>query len=229
MFNKKYSLPSLSSEIIKRIESYNLTVRQTYGLYIENVQRQIRNLNNNQEQILPFSEISFIQQSNYDNGSFEYKLHHDYSQQKKNPSISPFSGLSGLTHQQFISNFNPGVHSWDLAYDVDLSSRMVPLIDIDAQDHTNSCYYLNSYVLDFLRHGTESLLISENELDWNETFQLLNSFNYMLKSIKTSIASIVENETKTSTWNVVSFFKPLEKKFSELSEKFSTKYDITFV
>jgi hypothetical protein len=56
-------------------------VKDVYGGYIENVTRYLRLKNNGQEETLPFSNISFTQQSSdYDDGSFEYHLHYHQSQ-----------------------------------------------------------------------------------------------------------------------------------------------------
>lgn len=184
----------------------------------------MRLLNDGQEYILPFSNISFIQSSDYDNGTFEYNLHHHYSQQVQNPSISPFVAPSGLTHEQFMSNYNPTIGSWDLAFDLDLSQRIVPMVDIDARDHTNSSYYLNSYALDYFRHGSERLLMTENELDRGETYHLLSDFLHSLTSIKTSLDTIIENEPKLTTNNDIVFFKPLGKKIHDIQLNFSSKY-----
>ncbi|CAF4439508.1 unnamed protein product, partial [Rotaria magnacalcarata] len=80
--------------------------------------------------------------------TFEYNLHHHQSQQINNPSISPFASLSGLTHERFMSNYNATMGSWDLAYNLDFSPKVVPYVDIDCRDHTNTAYHLNSYALD---------------------------------------------------------------------------------
>ncbi|CAF2850851.1 unnamed protein product [Rotaria sp. Silwood2] len=224
MFSSKFSLRSISPEIRQRIQSYNSLVKEIYGFYIENVLRKMRSFNDNQEYILPFSNISFNQSSDYDNGTFEYDLHHHYSQQSKNPSISPFAGPSGLTHEQFMSNYNPTIGSWDLAYNIDLSTRIVPFVDIDTRDHTNSAYYLNSYALDFCRHGSEKLLMSENELDRGEIYYLLSEFLLSLTSIKTSLETILENEIKQTNNNDVGFFKVLSKNLSNVQDQFSSKF-----
>lgn len=86
-----------------------------------------------------------------------------------------------------MSNYNPTVGSWDLAYDLDLSSKIVPFIDIDCRDHTNTAYHLNSYVLDFFRHGSEKLLIEENGISSGDTYGLLLDFRLILSSVATSL------------------------------------------
>jgi hypothetical protein len=204
-------------------------VKDVYGFYIENVSQQMRSFNDHQEYILPFSNVSFIQPSDYDNGTFEYQLHHHYSQQSYNPSISPFAGLSGLNHEQFMSNYNPSVGSWDLAYDLDLSTRIVPFIDIYARDHTNSNYYLNSYALDFFQHGSEKSLIVENQLGAGDTHELLHDFLLILSVIQTSLEIIISNEDKQTTDNDLNFFKPLCNKISSVKKTFSDKFYKRFI
>jgi hypothetical protein len=179
---------------------------------------------NNQEYSLPFSNVPFIQSSDYDNGTFEYNLHHHHSQQSQNPSISPFAGPSGLTHEKFMSNYNPTVGSWDLAYDLDLSPRIVPYVDIDARDHSNSSYCLNSYALDFFEHGSEASLITQNQIGSGDANSLLFDFLLMLSVIKTSLEVIIRNEDKQTTSNDIAYFKLLFKKISGVRDTFADKF-----
>ncbi|CAF0759137.1 unnamed protein product [Adineta steineri] len=183
MFNSKLFLPPISRDFRVRVELYNSIVKDVYGFYIENVTRRMRSFANGQEYVLPFSNISFTDQAVYDNGTFEYDLHHHRSQQTQNPSISPFAGPSGLTHEKYMLNYNSVVGSWDLAFNLDLSTRTVPFADLDCRDHTNSMYYLNSYALDFFNHGSEQLLEDENELQHGDIYNLLLDFNLVLSSI----------------------------------------------
>lgn len=184
-------------------------------------------MNNGQEFLLPFSQISFEQSSDYENGTFEYQLHHHHSQQSHNPSISPFAAPSGLTHQQFMCNYHSTTGSWDLACDLDLSPRLVPYVDIDACDQTNSSYYLNSYALDYFKHGSERLLISENQLDRGETYHSLSDFLFPLTSIRTSVDHIYTQlkQIKNPDQN---FFKPLGIKFLEIHSPFMSKFQKEF-
>jgi hypothetical protein len=224
-FNSKLFLPPISKQFQKRVEVYNAIVKDVYGCYIENVTRYLRSINNEQEEMLPFSSISFAQKSSdYDNGSFEYNLHHHQSQQTQNPSISPFAGLSGLTHESFMSNYNSIVGSWDLVYDLDLSPRIVPFIDIDCRDHTNTAYHLNSYALDFFKHGSEKLLISENELNPGDTYSLLLDFQLVLSSITTSLEVIVENERKQDQTKDLPIFEQLYQSLSSVQGVFSGNF-----
>jgi hypothetical protein len=109
----------MSADFIEKVQAYNAIVKDVYEFYIENVAQQMRLTNyQNQEQILSFSGISFIQSSN--------------------PSISPFASVSGLTHEQYMSNYNLSVSSWDLAYDLDLSSHIVPFVDMNVCDSSGT-------------------------------------------------------------------------------------------
>jgi hypothetical protein len=200
-------------------------VKDVYGGYIENVTRYLRSINDTQKEILPFSKISFTQQSSdYDDGSFEYHLHHHQSQQTQNPSISPFAGPSGLTHECFMSNYNPSIGSWDLVYDLDLSPRIVPYVDIDCRDQANTAYQLNSYALDFFKHGSEKLLIRENEISPGDTYGILLDFNLILSSITTSVEVIVKNEQKQIKTKDLAIFERLYQALSSVQNVFSSNF-----
>ncbi|CAF0901849.1 unnamed protein product [Rotaria sordida] len=223
-YNSKLFLPMISNEFRKRVDAYNSIVKDVYGCYIENVTKYLRSLNHEQEEILPFSNISFSQKSDYDNGTFEYNLHHHQSQQITNPSISPFAGLSGLTHEQFMSNYNSIISSWDLVYDLDLSPKVIPFVDIDCRDHTNTSYHLNSYGLDFFKQGSETSLINENGLSPGDTYSLLLDLHLVLSSVKTSLEVIMKNEQKQTTNNDLVIFESLYKTLSNVQYIFSSNF-----
>ncbi|CAF0733868.1 unnamed protein product [Adineta steineri] len=223
--NSKLFLPPISKIFRQRIDVYNSIVKEVYGCYIETIAQYLRNSNNRHEEILPFSNISFAQNIDYDNGTFEYQLHHHYSQQRqKSLSISPFAALSGLTHEKYMSNYNPIIGSWDLVYDLDLSPKVVPFFDINCCDHTNTAYHLNSYVLDFYKHGSEALIIMENGLNSGDTYNLLLDFHLMLSSIKTSLQVILDHELKHNESKDRNMLSPLYKLIASLHMNFAKKF-----
>ena len=222
--NSQLFLPPISRHFNKHLQAYNSIVREVYSGYIDSVARLLRSSNDEQEQILPFSGDSFVQGSEYDQGTFEYHLHHHHSQQKHNPSISPFAAPSGLTHQSFVSNYNATLGSWDLAYDLDLSPEVLPLADVECRDHTNATYHLNSYALDFFKLGSETLLITENGLSTGDTYTLLLDLHLILSSVKTSLEIIVKNEEQKSTPNDLAIFTPLYQSIAKVQEAFAKKF-----
>lgn len=223
-FNSRLFLPPISERLRRSVNAYNAIVKEVYGSYIDNVTRYLRRKNIGQIEALPFSGIPFIKDSAYDNGSFEYNLYHHHSQQTLNPSISPFTGLSGLTHKSFISNYNPTTGSWDLSYDLDLSTKIVPFVDLDCRDHTNTAYHLNSYALDFYVNGSDDQLIAENGIGSGETYDLLLNFHLALSSINTSLKVIIDDQDTQTVQNDYNFFSSLYKSISSVQEKFSKKF-----
>ena len=222
--NSRLFLPPISSQFNKHLQAYNKIVKEVYSGYIDSVARLMRSSNDQQEQILPFSGDSFVQGSDYDRGTFEYHLHHHHSQQRHNPSISPFAAPSGVTHRSFMSNYNSTIGSWDLAYDLDLSPEVVPLADVECHDHTNATYHLNSYALDFFKLGSETLLIAENGLSTGDTYSLLLDLHLILSSVKTSLEIIVKNEEQTSAPNDLALFTPLSRSISKVQDAFARNF-----
>ena len=223
-YNSKLFLPSMSKEFRKHVYKYNNIVKDVYGCYIKTVSHYLRSMNNEQEEILPFTNISFVRNNDYDNGTFEYNLHHHHSQQKHNPSISPFAGVSGLTHEQFILNYNSIISSWDLAYNLNLSSKVIPFIDVDCRDHSNTAYHLNSYGLDFFKHGSESSLITENKISPGDTYSLLLDLHLVLSSVKTSLEVIIRNDEHDANNQDLKIFHPLYQSLSEVQNTFSNNF-----
>ena len=219
LFNKNRALRPLSKEILRRIRSYNDLVRQTLGVYLQNVLQHLRSTYPDAVEKLPFSGISFGQSTDYDDGSFEYQLHHHHSEQKTNPSISPFAGLSGLTHAELLRRFSPSINTWHLPFDLDLSSRLVPMVDIDAMDSNGASYYLNGYLVDFYRHGSETRLMHEFDIAQDELYQPLREFQLVLTSLNRSLRNIVgENE----------FLGTVSKKMTRLEQTFARNFYSTF-
>jgi hypothetical protein len=214
--NSRLFLPPISSAFNKHLQAYNSIVKQVYSGYIDSVARLMRSSSDDQEQILPFSGDSVVQGSDYDQGSFEYHLHHHHSQQQHNPS--------GLTHRSFMFNYNSTIGSWDLAYDLDLSPEVVPLADVECHDDTNAMYHLNSYALDFCKLGSEALLIAENGLSTGDTYALLLDLHLILSSVKTSLEVIVKNEEQTSAPNDLALFTPLCRSITKVQDAFARNF-----
>jgi hypothetical protein len=123
-----------------------------------------------------------------------------------------------------MSNYSPINGSWDLVYDLDLSSKIVPFVDVDCRDHTNTAYHLDSYALDFYKHGSEKSLINENGLNPGNTHDLLLDFRFVLASIATSLEVIVKNEENQTTLDYREFFLPLYNSISNIENTFSKKF-----
>ncbi|CAF4417668.1 unnamed protein product [Didymodactylos carnosus] len=223
MFNSKLFLPPVMEEFRQRIHTYTEIIKQVYGYYIENVvdvREIIRHEIILEEYILPFSNISFYSTvDNYDNGTIEYYLHHHYSEHEQNRSISPFVGLSGLTHEIFMKNFNS--HSWDLAYYIDLSSKVIQFVDIDCMDNTGVAYHLNSYAYDFFIIGSQKLLIEENTLERGNVYNLLLDFNLVISSIKISLEIVIVDEKKQISSDL-RFFQQLYDKIKIIHKNLCT-------
>ena len=172
------------------VEEYNSLVKEVLSAYIEDVTKAMREIQNDQHHMLPLSNILFNNNPDHDEEIFEYCLHHHYSQESNNSSISPFSGL---THTQFIENLSTATEAFNLVYDMDVSSRMIPFFDIDNRDHSNTTYLLNSYAVDFFKIGSDRLLIEENELYIFFTYRFLSSsqvYHNFPRSFRKSIGFI---------------------------------------
>ncbi|CAF1134816.1 unnamed protein product [Adineta steineri] len=223
---KRYSstlfLPSMSERFIQMVHGYNEIVKEVYICYIQDVIKILREELPNEECILPISNISFYEKSDYDDGTFEHKLKHHYTQQPSS-AISPFAGLSGLTDEQFMQNYN--ATSYDLAFNIDLSNKVVPFMD----PHDYNKMNLNSYALDFYINGNKSQLIVENQLQAGDIFNFTQDFLLLLASIKTSLQTIVEyEEQQTAIETDLDFFRSISNKFDEIHRKYKESFSKAF-
>jgi len=105
-----------------------------------------------------------------------------------------------------------------------LKCRSTNNIAFDARDRTNSAYYLNSYAVDFFNHDSEASLILENQINLDETNNLLFDFSLMFSSIKTSLEIIIRNENEQATTNDIQCCQPLYEKMSHIKEIFAEKF-----
>jgi hypothetical protein len=149
-------------------------------------------------------------------------LKHHYTQQPSS-AISPFAGLSGLTDEKFMHNYNST--SYDLAFNIDLSNKIVPFMDLDDYNKMN----LNSYALDFYINGSQRQLIVENQLQAGDIFSFSDDFLLLLASIKTSLEAIVMYEKKqTATETDLDFFQSIFNKFNEIHYNYKKSFNKAF-
>ena len=218
-------LEPLEKSLLKRIQVYNELVKNAYGDYLETSIEHLRTKMKDAEKNLPLSQVSFAEPSDYDDGSFEYNLHHHRSRQTMNPTISPFAALSGLTHEKFISNLHGPMQSLDLAVPVDVSSKMIPIIDIEQRDQNNRKYQLNNYLMNFYRYGTEEIMLIENDFDLNDTYQAILTHQNAFSSITKSLSFILKNSPNEHS---ETFCKTLMRLFEPINKRLSVQFELAF-
>lgn len=167
---------------------------------------------------LPLTNVLFDQVSDYDNGTFEYQLHHHHSQQKNNPSISPFAGPSALTHQRFVDNFQGPMTALDLTYSLDLSSEIIPIFNLERRDHAGRTYLMNNYLLNFLQTGKEKRVIVDNDIDRSNTYRYLSRPLDGMLSMSESLKSISHVSPDE--------FRSISNRIGDISTNFNKIFDV---
>lgn len=115
--------------------------------------------------------------------------------------------------------------SYDLAFNIDLSNKIVPFMDLHDYNKMN----LNSYALDFYINGSKRQLIVESQLQAGDIFDFSQDFLLLLASIKTSLQAIVKHEKEqTATVTDLNFFQTIFNKFDEIHHNYKVSFNKAF-
>ena len=93
------------------------------------------------------------------------------------------------------------------------------MVDIDAMDSNGASYYLNGYLVDFFRYGSETRLMSEFGIAQDELYQPLREFQLVLNSLSRSLRSIVADND---------FLGVVSKKMARLDQTFARQFFSAF-
>ncbi|CAH3032867.1 unnamed protein product [Porites evermanni] len=103
--------------------------------------------------------------------------------------------------------------------DVYTDINVVPVLPLRKHDSLGRVQRLNSYALDFFKHGSAKCIEKENRIRAGEVFNVLKDFCLTIKSISCSLEELgPENEPD----NVVLAFQQLAEEFGE---QFKKQYD----
>ncbi|KAM7443056.1 putative ATP-dependent RNA helicase ddx60 [Porites harrisoni] len=102
--------------------------------------------------------------------------------------------------------------------DVYTDMNVVPVLPLKKRDLLGRVQRLNSYALDFFKHGSAKCIEKENRIRPGEVFNALKDFYLVIRSVSCSL-----EELGPETDNVVLAFKQLAEEFGA---KFRKQYDV---
>ncbi|CAF0876905.1 unnamed protein product [Adineta steineri] len=220
-YNSMLLLPGkdrISPAFRQGLNAYNNLVLFVYEQYFINVINQLRKQFPHVEQCLPLSNINFKTSDIYDPGTFEYQLHYHYTWQEKT-FLTPFSGVSGISNDDYLNKYNS--LSYDLAYDLDISSQIIPYFEID------NIYRCNSYAYDFYNHGSKTDIINENLIPLGDIYTVLNDFRLVLKRFEKALRIIDKKIDQSNDLETYKFFKLLHTEIKQVTKKYVKNFEKT--
>lgn len=161
-----------------------------------------------QEYQLPLSKIDFSGKNCEDS----QLVSHLMNCKDEKIAISPFVCLSGNTDSILLQ---PEVSDNIILRTVNISYSQAPLLRQHKVDTLGRILPLNSYALDFYKHGSLKGLAQDNRINEGDAYLLLKDFILTIKSISVSLHELCENEED----NVVLAFDQLSETFEEKFNK----------
>ncbi|XP_053556211.1 probable ATP-dependent RNA helicase DDX60 [Bombina bombina] len=197
----KVFLDNLPDDFAAVLKEYNKKISRIFGNCLLTVSKLA---DMEQECILPLSKISFSGEKLTDSEL----TNHLMSCTEGRSAISPFACLSGNTDQDL---FNVAIVNSLLLQTAYINERNIPKMYLRKVDACGRTMLLNSYVLDFFKHGSLHAIVKENGFNEGDAFVLLKDFKLAVAAISVSLKEMCEDEND----RVVLAFEQLHEMFKE--------------
>uniref|UniRef100_A0A8C5PRN4 DDX60-like winged helix domain-containing protein n=1 Tax=Leptobrachium leishanense TaxID=445787 RepID=A0A8C5PRN4_9ANUR len=154
------------------------------------------------EYSLPLSQIHFAGKECSDSNLLNHLL--DCTVERN--AISPFACLSGNTDHNLITLENVSSLMLQTAR---IPDRNIPILHLEKTDGSGRKMFLNSYVVDFFRHGYLKEIVKNNGLFESNAFYKLQDFTRTIGTISNHLKEMSKEENDP----VVLAFEKLKKEF----------------
>uniref|UniRef100_A0A8C5MV99 Uncharacterized protein n=1 Tax=Leptobrachium leishanense TaxID=445787 RepID=A0A8C5MV99_9ANUR len=156
------------------------------------------------EYSLPLSQIHFAGKECTDSNLLNHLL--DCTEERS--AISPFACLSGNTDHNLITLENVSSLMLQTAR---IPDRNIPVLHLEKTDGSGRKMFLNSYVVDFYRHGYLKEIVKNNGLFESNAFYKLQDFKRTIDTIRDRLKEMSKEENDP----VVLAFEKLTKEFED--------------
>ncbi|CAI9576480.1 unnamed protein product, partial [Staurois parvus] len=141
---------------------------------------------------LPLTQISFSGKECTDSSLVDHLMSHS----KGRSGISPFACLSGNTDHDLMKMTNISSLMLQTAQ---IPEKYIPLLHLTRTDICGRKIFLNSYALDFFKHGSLRAIEIENGLNSGDAYSKLKDFTLTIASISVSLKELCEDENDPVT------------------------------
>lgn len=203
-------LPSLPSNAVKVLQSYNNIVKRSFTKYYKNVAKfNVEKFGKDEK--LPISRKAFKGRCSAgdlekDGANLESMIAKNFA---SNTVCSVFAGLSGQTDDDlFIENVIIG----NVREEVFSNYKCIPLVELDVP--------LNAFAYNFYKHGIIRPIIRDHHLKPGQDYTCLLDFFSVLKHIKLSLDELqwVSEDGRDVLFGI-------RKTFSHIAETFRESYN----
>ncbi|XP_073462223.1 probable ATP-dependent RNA helicase DDX60 isoform X1 [Aquarana catesbeiana] len=204
-FQSKVFLEKLPDDFAAVVEEHNRKVALIFGQCILTASKLA---DTEKEYQLPLSEINLSGKECMNSGL----VHHLMSRSEGKSGISPFACLSGNTDHDLMTMKN--INSMMLST-IQIPEKYFPIFYLEKTDACGRALILNSYALDFYKHGSIKAIVSDNGFIEGDAFYKLRDFSLSIAAISISLREMCEDE-----------YDPVPLAFEQLREKFRQKLDL---
>ncbi|XP_063776488.1 probable ATP-dependent RNA helicase DDX60 isoform X2 [Pseudophryne corroboree] len=159
-FQSKVFLEKLPDDFAAAVEEYNRTVQIIFGNFILTASKLA---DMEKEYTLPLSNINFSGKECMDS----WLVDHLMSCTEGRSAISPFACLSGNTDHDLMTVTNVSNLMLQTAH---IPDKHIPMLHLEKTDACGRKMTLNSYALDFFKHGSLIALEDDNGFNKGEAY-----------------------------------------------------------
>ncbi|XP_075053978.1 putative ATP-dependent RNA helicase DDX60 [Mixophyes fleayi] len=183
-FQSKVFLDKLPDDFAAAVEEYNSKVATIFGHFILTVSKLA---DVEKEYQLPLSNINFSGKECTDSGLVDHLM----SCSEGRSALSPFACLSGNTDHNLMTVTNVSNLMLQTAH---IPDKHIPLLHLEKTDACGRPMSLNSYALDFFKHGSLSAIVRDNGFNEGDAYHQLKDFFLVIASISVCMKEMCEDE-----------------------------------
>lgn len=183
-YQSKVFLEKLPNDFAAAVKEYNKKVATVFGHCILTASKLA---DMEKEYQLPLTQISFSGKECMDSRLVDHLMSHSEGRS----GISPFACLSGNTDHDLMKMKNISSLMLQTAQ---IPQKYIPLLNPTRRDLGGRKMFLNSYALDFFKHGSLSAIIMDNGLNSGDAYCQLKDFKLTIASISVSLKELCEDE-----------------------------------
>ncbi|XP_073500355.1 probable ATP-dependent RNA helicase DDX60 isoform X2 [Phyllobates terribilis] len=199
----KVFLDDLPEVFASVVEEYNWKVATLFG---QCILAGSKLADMEKERQLPLSKINFSGTECMDSGLVDHLM----PCCEGRSGISPFACLSGNTDEDLMNMRNLSSLMMQTAY---IPEKHIPLLYFLSNCTSGRKRYLNSYALDFFKHGCLGAIVEDNGFNAGEAYYKLRDFYLTIASISVSLKELCESD-------------PVALAFEQLKLMYNEKLDI---
>ncbi|XP_042322779.1 LOW QUALITY PROTEIN: probable ATP-dependent RNA helicase DDX60 [Sceloporus undulatus] len=204
-YQSKVFLEDLPEDFAATLHEYNCKIGDNFRQFLQIVSTLA---DMKQEYKLPLSEFDFSSRRQPDSQLASHLMSCD----KGRTAVSPFVCLSGNTELNLL---HPETVNSVILRTIGITAANIPVFHTKKYDKQGRHMPLNAYVLDFYKHGSLVAMEQDNAIHEGEAYNLLKDFGLVLKTIRTSLHELCDNEND----NVILAFEQLCEDYWSKLEK----------